>query len=215
MARLRVTFGRGEAVKYLAHLDLVRMWERIVRRAGLPLSYTEGFTPHPKLSLAAPLPVGVTSEAELLDITFTEPVTPAAFRQAVEPQMPGGVTVVGVAAIADRGLALPALLRAVEYRIVLRTDDPEEQIADRVAGLLAATSLPRVREREGKRKEYDLRPFVEKVWVCGTADDPARIGARLSAGNNGIGRPDELVAALGYPDRPRSIHRTRVEIADD
>lgn len=215
MARLRVTFGRGEAVKYLAHLDLVRMWERIVRRAGLPLAYTEGFTPHPKLSLAAPLPVGVTSEAELLDITFTEPVTSEGFRQAVEPQLPGGVTVEDVVPITDRGPALPALLRAVEYQIALRTDDAPEQIAERVGSLLGAESLPRVREREGKRKEYDLRPFVEELWVCGTPDDPARIGARLRAGNNGIGRPDELVAALGYPERPRSIHRTKVDIRDE
>lgn len=215
MARLRVTFGRGEAVKYLAHLDLVRMWERIVRRAELPLSYTEGFTPHPKLSLAAPLPVGVTSEAELMDLTFDEPVTPEAFREAVEPQLPGGVTVIDIAAIADRGPALPALLTAVEYLISLPSVDTPDHPAERIAALLAADSLPRIREREGKRKEYDLRPFVENVWLTGTLDDPAQIGARLRAGNSGIGRPDELVAALGYTERPRAIHRIKVEIRDD
>ena len=66
MHRLRLKFSRGEKLKYLSHLDLMRLWERALRRAGLPAAYSEGFSPHPRISLASPLAVGVTSRAELM-----------------------------------------------------------------------------------------------------------------------------------------------------
>ncbi len=62
--RLRVTFARGDLLRYITHLDLMRSWERAIKRAGLPISYSEGFTRHPQLALAAPLPVGATAEGE-------------------------------------------------------------------------------------------------------------------------------------------------------
>jgi radical SAM-linked protein len=71
MQRLRLKFGRGEDLKFLSHLDLMRLWERALRRAGLPLAYSEGFTPHPQIALAAPLLVGVTSDAELMDVSLS------------------------------------------------------------------------------------------------------------------------------------------------
>ncbi|PIW40369.1 MAG: hypothetical protein COW22_02130, partial [Chloroflexi bacterium CG15_BIG_FIL_POST_REV_8_21_14_020_46_15] len=76
MQRLRVRFGRGEEVKFIAHLDIVRFWERAFRRAEIPLAYSQGFTPHPRISLAAPLPVGVTSEFELMDVWLKQWMPP-------------------------------------------------------------------------------------------------------------------------------------------
>ena len=70
MQRLRVTFSRGEELKYLSHLDVMRLWERALRRADLPLAYSQGFSPHAKISIAAPLPLGVTGERELMDIVL-------------------------------------------------------------------------------------------------------------------------------------------------
>ena len=72
MHRLRLKFSRGEQLKFLSHLDLMRLWERAFRRAGMELAYSEGFSPHPRISLAAPLSVGITSIAELMDV-FLEP----------------------------------------------------------------------------------------------------------------------------------------------
>jgi len=71
MQRLRIKFSRGEEIKYISHLDLMRCWERALKRADVPLMYSEGFSPHPRISLAAPLALGVTSEAELMDITVS------------------------------------------------------------------------------------------------------------------------------------------------
>ena len=76
MPRLRVRFSRGEELKFISHLDIMRLWQRALRRAGISLVYSEGFNPRPRLSLAAPLAVGVTSEAELMDIYLTGQVSP-------------------------------------------------------------------------------------------------------------------------------------------
>ena len=68
MQRIRISFSRGEKVKYISHLDLMRLWERALRRASIPIAYSQGFSPHPKISIAAPLPIGVTSDGEFMDI---------------------------------------------------------------------------------------------------------------------------------------------------
>jgi radical SAM-linked protein len=75
MNRLRIRFGRGQELKFISHLDLTRLWHRALRRAGVALAYSEGFNPHPRLSLAAPLQLGATSEAELMDVYTLEPAT--------------------------------------------------------------------------------------------------------------------------------------------
>ena len=68
MQRLRVRFSRGQEVKFISHLDIMRLWQRALHRAGIALAYSEGYTPHPRISLAAPLALGITSEAELMDV---------------------------------------------------------------------------------------------------------------------------------------------------
>ncbi len=71
--RLRITFTRDETLKYIGHLDMARTWQRIARRANLPLAYSEGFNPQPRLSFAAALPVGCTSDHEELDMVLSPP----------------------------------------------------------------------------------------------------------------------------------------------
>ncbi len=83
MQRLRIRFTRGEEIKFISHLDIMRLWHRAFNRAGIQLAYSEGFNPHPRMSLAAPLALGVTSEAELMDIVLTRWSSPQAFTAAV------------------------------------------------------------------------------------------------------------------------------------
>jgi len=110
--RLRVTFTRGSELQYITHLDLMRFWERVLRRADVPIAYSEGFSPHAQISLAAPLAVGTTSEAELMDVFLAERMTPRAFLQTVSAQLPAGVEVRSVQEVA---LSLPALQAAVLF----------------------------------------------------------------------------------------------------
>ena len=117
MQRLRVRFARGDEIKFISHLDIMRLWERALTRAGIRTAYSEGFSPHPRLSLAAPLAVGVTGESELLDVYTVDTVSPHWFTDAVNKQLPVGISILGVQQV---GMTLPSLqsqVRQAEYRI--------------------------------------------------------------------------------------------------
>jgi radical SAM-linked protein len=206
--RLRITFTRGEETKYITHLDLMRFWERAFRRAGLPIAYSEGFTPHPQISLAAPLPVGTTSEAELMDVFLSERVTPKRFLADTSTQLPAGVSVVSAQEV---GLALPAVqadVRYAEYDV----DVPgiaREDAAAAAERFLAAESVPWEHKREDEVRSYDIRPLVDRIDVPDDAGDGARLHLRLRSDNQGAGRPEQVIAALGLPP-PARIHRTKL-----
>ena len=87
--RLRVTFSQTGALRYVGHLDMVRTWERGLRRAGIPLAYSGGFHPGPRFYFASGLPLGATGSAEIIDVLLTETLTPEAFLAAGPAAQPG------------------------------------------------------------------------------------------------------------------------------
>src|SRR3989304_1593892 len=164
MQRLRIRFGRGEEIKFISHLDIMRLWDRAFHRARIPLAYSEGFNPHPKMSLAVPLAVGVTSEAELMDVFVVRPVSPHWFTQAVNQQLPPGITILGVFQTA---LTLPSLqsqVRYADYRVQLdTTENAAKEIETAVAALLSADHLPWHHKRDTGERTYDLRALIDDL----------------------------------------------------
>jgi radical SAM-linked protein len=211
--RIRLTFSRGEELKYLSHLDLMRLWERALRRADLPLARTEGFNPHPRLAIASPLAVGFTAQAELMDLFLAEPVAPDDLDRRVRPQLPTGIGLVAVAQVALTLPALPAQVRAAVYLVSFRKDDGDTALRDRIAALLAAESLPRERARENRTIHYDLRPLVEELRLVGEGDRSVQVEMRLRSDSSGTGRPDEVARQLGV-EQAQSICRTRLVLAE-
>ena len=141
MHRLRLKFGRGDKLKFLSHLDLMRLWERSLRRAGMPPSYSEGFSPHPKISLAAPLPVGVTSQAEIMDVFLARHITPGLFVQRVVPQLPDGIAIIDIMAVNLQAPSLQSRLRLAEYIVEINTHGDGRQMEEAIASLLAKDQL--------------------------------------------------------------------------
>lgn len=207
--RWRVRFSRDEEVKYVPHLSLMRFWERALRRASLPLAYSQGFSPHPRLSLAAPLVVGVTSEDELLEIYLSRPLAPTLLHGAISAQLPKGFQVLEVIPVHMAAPALPALVRWAEYRVDVPIDRPEAEVDAAIRGLLSARSLPWKHSRDTGEHFYDLRPLVSSISVSGWQDNRATLHMRLRCDGSGSGRPEQVTAALGLP-QPTSIHRTRL-----
>jgi radical SAM-linked protein len=208
--RLRVTFSRGEEVKYITHLDLMRFWERALRRAAIPLAYSEGFSPSPRLALAAPLPVGVTASAELMDVSLSQRTNPEQFIKALSEQLPPGIA---VSQVREVGLGLPSLqsqVRFSEYDVDVSTDRTVAEVQKAVEEFLAAESLPWQHKRERQVRRYDLRPLVQDLRVVGLADGLCTLGMRLRTDAQASGRADQVVAALGFPEPPVRIHRKRV-----
>ena len=210
--RLRVTFTRGEEMKYITHLDLMRFWERALRRAAIPVAYSEGFTPHAQIALAAPLPVGTTSAGELMDVFLSERISPKRFLVDASKQLPAGITLV---AAEEVGMALPAVqadVRFAEYEV----DVPGAEAGDarvKAARFLAADTFPWEHKREDEVRSYDIRALVDRIDVADQADGAAvRLHMRLRSDNAGAGRPEQVVAALGLPP-PARVHRTRLVLA--
>jgi radical SAM-linked protein len=212
--RLRITFAKDEPIKYISHLDLMRAWERALRRAQVPLAYSEGFNPRPKISIAAPLPVGFTGRGEVMDIVLSSRISPYNFAKRIKPHLPPGLEILSVEEVY---LSLPSLqsqMRYAEYRVVVESEEALAEMEKRVEEVLSAQSLPRQRERKGKVTEYDLRPLIDDLWIEGREGGAYILGMRLQSDSQATGRPDEALEAMGLGDVPRSIERTRCLLGD-
>ncbi len=193
----------------------MRFWERALRRAGIDLAYSEGYSPRPRLSLGAPLPVGVTSSGELMDVYLSSRVGPQDFVREVSEQMPEGLA---VREVWEVGMALPSLqseVRWAEYQVDIDSGAEQENVRSAVEAFLAAASIPWEHMREKEVRKYDIRALVQDIWF---EESPAgargcRLGMRLRADSGGSGRPEQVAAALGLGE-PVAIHRTKLILAD-
>jgi len=210
MQRVRIKFTREEAVKYISHLDVMRLWQRAFVRAGVDLAYSEGFNPRPKMSLAAPLALGVTSQAELMDITLSRWTSPPAFRAAVERQLPQGVHIREVLAVAPTLPSLQSQVRLAEYSVTVATGKTPEAVQATIDALLAKETLPWEHRRDTGPRRYDLRALIDDLWVGERRENAQEIGMLLRCDSHGSGRPEQVAAALGFEDYPLAIHRTRL-----
>jgi len=198
--RVRIVFRKGEVVKYISNLDLLRAWERILRRARLRLAYTQGFNPHPRITIAMPLAVGCSGENEVLDVLLDRededaPDLARRVQDALEPVMPPGISVVSVTEVPRRDPALATQFAHARYRIALR-DINRAEVESRVTELLAKSEAP----VQFRRKTFDLRPLVGSLTLLpGAPEEPGVIylDAVLLRDERGrTGRPDTLVQAL-------------------
>ena len=203
--RLRLTFAKTSAMRYTGHLDLHRTWERTIRRAGLPLAYSQGFNPHPRINLASALPLGFTGESEVVDIWLEEALPLDEVRAALDRAAPPGIQVTRIEQIDERTPTLQTVLEANEYTVTFL--EPLPGLVDLISELLSAEILP----RERRDKPYDLRPLILELRRL--PDDEAgqqRLLARLSAREGATGRPEEVLLALGASPESARVHRTRL-----
>ena len=210
MQRLRLKFSRGEELQFLSHLDLMRLWERAIRRAGLPLTYSEGFTPHPQIALAAPLSVGITSQAELMDVVLSRWLPPQTFIAQIGEQLPHGIELLEVWPVGSKTPSLQSQVRFVEYRVEVETERESQEVELALKSLLSAKELPWHHLRDTGARYYDLRVLVDDLWLIDCRDSLCVLGMRLRCDEKGTGRPEQVAKALGFLQRPRLIHRTNL-----
>lgn len=194
--RVRARFRKGERARHISHLDVLRYWERAMRRAGLPLCYSQGFTPHPKIAFAAPLPLGFTGEAEIMEALLGERVPLDRFAADLAAQTTPDLELGAVSEVGMGLPALPTLPRWADYRAALGGMDAA-RAREAADAFLAAAHYPWRQERAGKRKarEYDLRAGVASLAIAEEAG-AAVMHARLGARQEFTVRPEQVVAAL-------------------
>lgn len=202
--RLRIVFRKDGPARFIGHLDLARTLERMFNRAQIPLAYTQGYNPRPRMQLATALPLGFTSDCEVADIWLLERIDPEAARQALAPKSAPGVEIRNLYEIE---LKQPAIQpEEATYLVTLLDPVDGQALAEKVNQLLKAKQLPR--ERRGK--DYDLRPLILDLKIMDRIDSPIQLLVRLSLLPGKTGRPDEILAALGFDPVAAKIHRTEL-----
>ncbi len=192
MNRFRITFSRTEALRYTGNLDMQKVWERYLRRAGIPVAYSNGFHPQARIQLACPLPLGFLSDQEIVDIWVDEEGYSfenlgSSFATTNQP----GIEIIRIEPVELSSPALATCVQSADYRVVLFDPVDEAWLRDQIDRLCASNSI--LRERRGKK--YDLRPLVENLELEPSPEGTALI-MRLSARDSATGRPEEVLAAL-------------------
>jgi radical SAM-linked protein len=203
--RIRITFSKTDAMRYTGHLDLFRSWERTFRRSGLPLAYSQGFHPQPRLNLACALPLGFTSECELLDawLECTKPLQ--RIQQTIEAVLPPGLVIHGMGIINIQAPALQTQVTSVVYVITFLDEIPD--LEERLQRITSSEHLPRLR----RSKSYDLRPLIEELAFIPLHEGGNRkLRIQVSARESATGRPEELLDEMGIEFETTRIHREKI-----
>ncbi len=213
MHRFRVTFAKGLEVRYVSHLDLMRTWERILRRAAVRLAHSQGFNPRPRLVFAAPLPLGTTSEAEIVDVDVEDDLSAAGFGQRLRPALPPGIQ---VSSIVEVGLSQPAVMAQIlssDYLVTVQAPGPAAEAEARIAAFADSQTVPYERLRKGKSKPADMRPVVLDLRLDSLQAGMAILFMRLRMDREGMSvRPEEVVRALHPEWMVLKVHRTALAL---
>ena len=200
--KARVRFSKLGKIRWTSHRDLARMWERAFRRVELPLAYTQGFSPRPKVSFGLALPTGYESVAEYLDIeldpTRVVDLDVAKLSTDLSAALPAGVDVTAAAIIDDRAPSLQEEVTSSEWDVWIAAAGTCSRLRELVDVALAADSLVVTRERKGKSVEEDVRPGILSLTVVdvdGSDDDVEHLRAELATQPRAL-RPSELLAAI-------------------
>ena len=220
--KVRIRHTKLGKVRFTSHRDTARHWERAVRKAGLSVAYSAGFTPRPKMSFGLALPTGAESLAEYLDIDFVETAEPldlAVLSQQCSEALPVGYSVTCMVLREAGSVSLQEGVVACDWLITLEGVSPD-QLADAVGSTLTLPSLLVERERKGQRSTDDIRPSIIDLSAVSAADDDPRPRLCATVATTGrVLRPTELVAAM-FPaldpvDTAARVLRTRQLIERD
>lgn len=209
--RIRMIYSKTETLKYTGNLDLQKIWERLLRRANLPLAYSQGFHPQPRINQGCPLPLGYIGDNEILDIWLdvTE-LEPQALIAKIHAAAPTGLTIHAVETVPDSAPSLPTQIIAANYRAFLLQPTDRNALSQKISALLNADEI--LRERRGKK--YDLRPLIEDLTLeAETSQNDPVLKMRLATRSGATGRPDEVLAALELEPFAARFVRTELIMA--
>ncbi len=204
MQRVRIHYHKGEALQYIGNLDLHKIWERTFRRAQIPLAYSQGFHPQPRMHQACPLPLGFTSCAELLDFWCDSDDSLDYLKTQLEKTVQPGIEIQELRLVPLKSPALQTIVESTLYQVTLPSDLDLSDLPTRINRLTKSKKI--LRERRGKT--YDLKPLLKELSFSDT--QPGVITMRLSALPGATGRPEEVLEELGIS--PFSVDVERIEL---
>jgi radical SAM-linked protein len=221
MPKYLFNFEKGESVRWLGHLDILRTFERAIRRAELPIAFSNGFNPRERLVFASALSTGVTGGAEPATLELTAPLPLEEVAARLNAVLPPGIRILSCQELPDAGARdLFRALDRAEYTVVCGCppSTPYGDAEEAVCTLLARGHIPMTREREGRTRTSDLRPLLFRLALRPESRDTlanARLTLEMivAQGEGGTARPTDVVTALAehLPGLTvRRAHRVRL-----
>ncbi len=194
MPKYRIKFTRQKEARFVAHLDVVRAFERAIRRTEVPMAFTKGFNPHPKISFAAPAQVGITALEEFVDVELFKPVAPGEFADRLNKALPVGIRVNKVRPVRDRAPSLMSLLSSATYRVRVKSLDTvaEDGFKKDLESFLELAEINVVRVRKGAKSIINIREGILKLTGRIHENNVLVFEMHLKAGSTGNIRPEEV-----------------------
>jgi radical SAM-linked protein len=199
--------------RYMSHLENLRLMERALRRARIPVAYSLGHNPIMKLSLGPPLPLGFTSEAEYIDVTLESNLMPYMIDN-LRKQLPQGIEILEARTALEKKASLGAALNRAEYTISVGYWEDRERLADMIAQLMTTARLECERGAEDKLKTVDIRPAMYTLSI-----ENVHLMMVLGLGEGGYAKPTEVAGflreGLTVPSEALLFHRRALYRVDD
>lgn len=195
---LRIKYAKTDKGRFLSHLDLLRTWERSLRRARVPIAYSQGFNPHPKMAFGSALAVGVTSSGEYMDVELKNVVSIQEMKNNLEKYLPGALEVFDIKEIDKNNAALMSIINRAKYnmQVNLLEDITEEEVISKINDLLNQEKIIIMRKTKKGIKEKDIKNGIYALE--GRINNKGVLNLRIDVqtGSEGNIRPEELVRSL-------------------
>jgi len=195
--RLRIAYTKIEDARYIAHLDLTRVFERAIRRAGINMCYSEGFNPRPKISFGFALAVGTEGEREYVDIDLLQDMDLGEALARIQEQLPPGIRLLQGRALNQGAKSLMAVLNAASYRmrVLMALPIQPERLQEAVSAWLGREHVTYSRYSKRGPTDKDIRPWIKRLEAKIQGDEVI-FDLEVEMGNSGSVRPEEVLASL-------------------
>jgi radical SAM-linked protein len=191
---IRLHYSKTAALRYSSTLDMQLVWERTFRRAQIPLDYSHGFHPQPRIQQALPLPLGFLSDDEIMDVWLSTELDPIAVLSSMQKATPPGIDILKLAVITEKSTSITTQVLSTLYSAMPLIEINREDLQASIDEFLSKDSVIRIL----RKKAYDVRPLVEKCELKPLPRKKVEIRLQLAAREGANGRPDEVISSLGY-----------------
>lgn len=200
MINIRLKFAKGSEVKYISHLDLMRVFQRAIRRTGIPISYSSGFNPHQEISFGAPLSLGITSDAEYVDFKLAEPMDVEEVVRRLNSSLPAGIRIIKGMRLGDNPKSAMSVVTHARYSIRMNIENVgTEVLKGRLEAFMAKESIKVMKEQPKKGfelKEIDIKPMIVNMKLSHGSDGSYIIDTLLLSGSRANLKPELLMVAF-------------------
>lgn len=207
--RIRISYKKEKPLRFTSALDVQRIWERSIRRAGFHITYSQGYHPQPKIQLGLPLPLGFIGDDEKVDIWIDGDQNIDKLSQRIDTKVPVGILITGINIVQDNEKPLVTSISECEYIVSFWDENINlEDIKNNIQSILGMENIFRTK-RNGKK--HDLRPRILEIKIEESNSSNPQLYIKLVSKQNQMGRADEVLFSMGYklPDflvrRIRSI----------